>query len=116
PSGYIVSRGKRSVRLDLRATSPGDSHDAVRTLLLGSQAVRSYRRLAFVLESRDEHEEESPAILGTLIDGALVQMLDGDPGAIPRIARRTIRKQAARLQAVRFLPDNLFKDCVGMYE
>ncbi|MCM3878903.1 MAG: hypothetical protein ND807_02235 [Vicinamibacterales bacterium] len=115
-AGYLVGRGKRTVRLDPRGEDQQAAHDAVRGLLLGSPAVRSFRRLGLVLESRDEAEAESPVMLSTLIDGGLVQMLDGDPGAVPRVANRTVRKHRAQLRSVRRLPDNMFKDCVGLYE
>ncbi len=115
-TGYQVSRGSRTARFDPRRTQQNDARDAVRVVLLGSKAVRSIRHLSLVLENRDERDEESPVLVGALIDGGVVQMLDGDPGALPRIAKRAVRKQRARLQLVRFLPDNMFKDCVGLYE
>jgi hypothetical protein len=115
-AGYVVGRGQRSVRFDPRSVTQGEGRDAIRGILLGSPAVRSFRRLSVLLENRDEHDSESPVMLSTLLDGALVQMLDGDPGAIPRIAKRVVRKQRARLQTVKFLPGDMFKDCVGMYE
>ena len=55
-------------------------------------------------------------MLSALADGAIVQMLDGDPGAVPRIAKRMVRAQRARLQAVKLRADDTLKDCVGMYE
>jgi hypothetical protein len=115
-AGYLARRGERSARFDPRSDTQGEGRDAVRATLLGSQAVRSFRRLSLLLENRDEKDSESPVMLSTLLDGALVQMLDGDPGAMPRIAKRVVRKQRARLQTVKFLPGDMFKDCVGMYE
>jgi hypothetical protein len=115
-AGYVVSRGKRTARFDPRVAVQAETRDAVRAVLLGSQAVRSFRRLSVVLENRDEGENESPLLLSALADGAIVQMLDGDPGAVPRIAKRMVRSQRARLQAVRLRQTDTLKDCVGMYE
>jgi hypothetical protein len=116
PAGYLVSHGKRTARFDPRVAGQTEARDAVRAVLLGSQAVRSFRRLSVILENRDEGENESPIMLSALADGAIVQMLDGDPGAVPRIAKRMVRTQRARLQAVTFRAADTLKDCVGMYE
>ena len=115
-AGYVVGRGKRSARFDPRSATQAEGRDGVRAVLLGSPAVRSFRRLSLLLENRDEREDESPVMLSALLDGGLVQMLDGDPGAMPRIAKRVVRKQRARLQTVKFMPGDTFRDCVGMYE
>jgi hypothetical protein len=115
-AGYLVSHGKRAARFDPRVAGQAEARDAVRAVLLGSPAVRSFRRLSVVLENRDEREDESPMTLSALVDGAIVQMLDGDPGAVPRIAKRVIRAQRARLRTVRFRAADTLKDCVGMYE
>jgi hypothetical protein len=115
-AGYTIGRGKRSARFDPRSATQSDGRDVIRTILVGSPAIRSFRRLSLLLENRDEREDESPALLSTLLDGGLVQMLDGDPGAMARIAKRVVRKQRARLQTVRFMPGDMFRDCVGMYE
>ena len=114
-AGYLVSRGKRTVRFDPRSPTQAEARDAVRAVLLGSPAVRSLRRLSVILENRDERADESPMMLNALVDGAVVQMLDGDPGAMPRIAKRMVRKQLAKLKVVR-LPGETFKDCIGLYE
>jgi len=115
-AGYLVSHGKRAARFDPRVAGQTEARDAVRAVLLGSPAVRSFRRLSVVLENRDEGEDESPMTLSALVDGAIVQMLDGDPGAVPRIAKRVVRTQRARLRAVRVRATDTLKDCVGMYE
>jgi hypothetical protein len=115
-AGYLIGRGKRSARFDPRSATQSEGRDEVRGILLGSSAVRSFRRLSLLLENRDEHDSESPMLLSTLLDGGLVQMLDGDSGALPRIAKRAVRKQRARLQAVKLMPGDMFRDCVGMYE
>ncbi len=115
-SGFHVTRGRRGVRFDPRSESI-DKLDAVRSLLAGSRAVRSFKRLAASLENRDEAEEDGALAIVALIDGAIVQLLDGDVDAPKRIGRRVTRKQRAalRLAAARRAPD-MFRDCVGLYE
>jgi hypothetical protein len=113
-TGYAVSRGKRSARFDPRSQQ-ADGRDAVRAVLLGSPAIRTFRRLMSALENRDEREEEGPLIVSALADGALVQMLDGDTGATERIGKRLTRKRRAAMKAVNLKPDTL-RDCVLAYE
>jgi len=115
-SGFVVGRGRRTVRLDPR-TDKGDGIDNVRALLLGSRAVRSFKRLTAALENRDESEEDGALAIVALVDGAIVQLLDGDADAPRRIGRRVTRKHRAalRLVAARRAPDE-FRDCVGLYE
>jgi hypothetical protein len=113
--GYLVLRDKSSARLDPRLTDQTQARDAIRAVLLGSQAVRSTRRLGAILESREDGKDESPIIINALIDTAMVAMLDGDPGAIPRVAKRTVRKQVAQMKVVKLLPGE-FRDCIGFYE
>ena len=98
-SGYHVARGQKSVRLDPR-TDKQDKLDGVRSVLAGSQAVRSFKRLVAALEQRDESEEDGPLAFSTLLDGAIVHMLDGDADAPLRIAKRITRKQRAALRLV----------------
>lgn len=111
-SGYSVRRGKRSARFDPRAPQEADI-DAIRSVLLGSPAVRTFRRLSSAFENRDE-DDHGPLVLSALVDGAIVQMLDGDPGATERLAKRITRKQRATLRAAG-APDD-FRDCVALYE
>ncbi len=115
-SGLVVGRGRRTVRIDPR-TDKGEDLDNVRALLLGSRAVRSFKRLAAALENRDESEEDGALAIVTLIDGAIVQLLDGDTDAPRRIGKRVTRKHRAALRTVaaRRLPGG-FHDCVGLYE
>jgi hypothetical protein len=113
-SGYLVSHGNRSARLDPRNPTQ-DARLAVRSVLLGSQAVRSFRRLAVVLENRSEQDDDTPPILSALIDSSVVQVLDGDPGAGLRIAKRVARRELAKIKPARLLPGG-FNDCVTMYE
>jgi len=114
--GYLVERGERQARFDPR-NGTVDDLDAVRRVLLGSGAVRSFRRLTAAFEARDEGNEDTPLVLGALVDGAIVQLLDGDSGAPSRIARRVTRKLRARLKPAKFGPGGfLFDDCVLAYE
>ena len=115
-SGFHVGRGQKSVRLDPR-TDKQDKLDAVRSLLTGSQAVRSFKRLVAALERRDESEKDGPLALSTLVDGAIVYLLDGDGDAPSRIAKRITRKQRAALHLVgaKRLP-GVMVDCIGLYE
>ena len=115
-NGYHVARGKKSVRLDPR-TDKQDKLDAVRSVLTGSKAVRSFKRLVAILEQRDERDEDGPLALSALLDGAVVHMLDGDADAPLRIAKRITRKQRAALRLVgaKRLPGVMI-DCVGIYQ
>src|SRR5262245_20578263 len=115
-SGYIVQRGRRTARFDPQVGTVADV-DAIRGVLLGSSAVRSFRKLATALENRDESEHDTPLMLGALVDGAIVQLLDGDAGAPTRIGKRITRNVRARMKPAKFMPaDLLFEDCVLRYE
>jgi len=115
-SGFHVTRGRRVVRFDPRSESI-DKLDAVRSLLVGSRAVRSFKRLAASLENRDEAEEDGALAVVALVDGAIVQFLDGDLDAPRRIGKRLTRKHRASLRqaAAKRAPD-VFRDCVGIYQ
>lgn len=113
--GYLVSRGKKSGRLDAQSGQQEDL-DSVRAVLLGSPAVRTFRRLSAALENRDESDDEGPLLLSALVDGAIVQILDGDSGASERIGRRITRRHRAAFRQAKLRPDNLFSDCVLNYE
>jgi hypothetical protein len=115
-SGYQVARGQKSVRLDPR-TDKQDKLDGVRSVLAGSQAVRSFKRLVAALEQRDESEEDGPLAFSTLLDGAVVHMLDGDADAPLRIAKRITRKPRAalRLVSAKRMP-GVMVDCIGLYQ
>jgi hypothetical protein len=114
-AGFQVARGRRSVRFDPR-TDKGDGLDAVRALLVGSQTVRSFKRLVASLEARDETEPDGPLALAALVDGSVVQMLDGDLDAPRRIAKRITRKHRAAIRTVKARAPGAFIDCVGLYE
>jgi hypothetical protein len=114
-TGYVVARGRRTARFDPRSEQ-AEGRNAVRAVLLGSQAVRTFRRLAAALESRDEADEEGPLQVSALVDGALVQMLDGDTAATQRIGKRIIRKHRDAMRAAALKPGDYLRDCVLMYE
>ncbi len=115
-AGFQVGRGRKTLRFDPR-TDKGEGLDAVRALLLGSRAVRSFRRLAASLEDRDESEEDGALAVGALVDGAIVQLLDGDLDAPKRIAKRITRKHRATIRTIKAgRAPGMFVDCVGLYE
>jgi len=115
-AGYAVERANRRARFDPQSATTEDL-DAVRSVLLGSRAVRSFRMLTAAFEARDDGDEDTPLVLGTLVDGAIVQLLDGDSGAPSRIAKRMTRKLRARLKPAKLMPGTLFfDDCVIRYE
>jgi hypothetical protein len=115
-AGFQVARGQKSLRVDPRVDTV-EKADAARSMLLGSQAVRSFKRLVSSLEQRDETEEDGPFALSALVDGAIVQLLDGDADAPHRIAKRITRKQRAAQRVVKAgrLP-GVFVDCIGLYQ
>jgi len=114
-SGFQIGRGRRTVRFDPRADD-GEGLDAARSLLLGSRAVRSFKRLAASLEDRDETEEDGALAIGALVDGAIVQLLDGDLDAPKRISKRITRKRRAAIRTIKGRAPGTFVDCVGLYE
>ena len=99
-SGFQVARGQKTLRVDPRSDWQ-DKADSVRSILVGSQAVRSFKRLVSALEQRDESEDDGPLALSAMVDGAIVQLLDGDPDAARRLAKRITRKQRAALRVVK---------------
>src|SRR5436190_948280 len=113
--GYIVARGTKSARFDMQGGKQ-EEMDGIRGVLLGSQAVRAFKRFSALLENRDDDSGEGPLFLSTLLDGAIVQLLDGDEGAPQRIGKRIMRKRHASLQQAKLMPDRLFTDCVLKYE
>jgi hypothetical protein len=113
--GYVVARGKKTARFDPQSGTPGNMDD-IRAVLLGSSAVRTFRSLSASFENRDEIDSEGPLFLSTLVDGAIVEMLDGDAGATARVGKRITRKRRAGLQQARLMPGQLFTDCIMNYE
>jgi hypothetical protein len=114
--GFDLARGQKTIHVDPKSATQ-DKADGVRGILLGSQAVRSFKGLVAALEQRDESEEDGPLAVSALVDGAIVQLLDGDPDAPQRIAKRITRKQRAALRVVKAarLP-GVYIDCIGLYE
>ena len=109
-----VGRGKARVEFDPRLATEEDENK-VRRLLVGSRAVRAFRTIVAHLESRAP-EEDDYFVTATLVDGALVGLLDGDQGVIGRVARRIGSRQRVRLQAVASRGQDRYPDCWGMYE
>jgi hypothetical protein len=70
-NGYLVNRGKKSARVDSQSGQQEDL-DQVRSVLLGSSAVRTFRRLSSALENRDESDDEGPLFLRKIDDGTIV--------------------------------------------
>jgi hypothetical protein len=115
-NGFQIARGQKAIQVDPRSQNY-DGFDVARSLLLGSQAVRSFKRLVAALEERDESEEDGPLALSALIDGAIVQLLDGDVDAPRRIGKRITRKHRASLRVVKSArAPGVFVDCVGNYQ
>jgi len=113
--GYVVQRGKRTARFDSQHGTTAEL-DAIREVLLGSPAVRTFRRLTASLEERND-DETGPLMLRALVDGAIVGMLDGDAAAPLRIGKRVTRKARAAMQPAKFIgADYMFEDCVLKYE
>ena len=114
--GLEVARGQKSARIDPRSDKQ-EKLDAVRAMLVGSQSVRSFKRLIASLEQRDESEEDGAIALNVLVDGAVVLLLDGDADGPRRLAKRITRKQRGGVRVVRAkrLP-GVFVDCIGLYE
>jgi hypothetical protein len=114
--GFQVARGQKTARIDPRSDKQ-DKHDAVRSMLTGSDAVRSFKRLVAALEQRDESEEDGALALSALVDGAIVHLIDGDADAPMRIAKRITRKQRAALRLVNAKrAPGVYIDCIGGYQ
>ena len=114
--GFEVARGQKSARVDPRSDKQ-EKLDAVRAILIGSQSIKSFKRLVASLEQRDESEEDGALATSALVDGAVVLLLDGDADAPRRLAKRITRKQRSGVRAVsaKRLP-GVFVDCIGLYE
>jgi hypothetical protein len=110
--GYTVARGKRSASFNPATPRDGD-RESVREVLLGSKAVRAFREFTAILEERQG--DDTAIVLATLLDGAVVDMLDGDPGAVDRIARRVTAKRRTGAHPAQFRLAQ-FEDCVLSYE
>jgi hypothetical protein len=113
--GYLVERKQKSARFNPQSGRQEDM-DAIRAVLLGSPAVRTFRQLTASFEARESSDGEGPLFLSTLVDGAIVQMLDGDSGAAERVGKRITRKRRAGFQQARMRAGDSFTDCVLNYE
>jgi hypothetical protein len=113
--GFHIARGQRAARIDPRRDKT-EKLDNVRSLLNGSQAVRSFKRLVAAVEVRDEREPDGPLALSALVDGAVIHLLDGDADAPLRIAKRITRKQRTAMRLAGAKRPNAFVDCVGLYQ
>ena len=114
--GFQVARGQKAVRVDPRSDKE-DKIDAVRSVLLGSQAVRSFKRLVASLEDRDEGEVDGPLALSALVDGASSSCSTVTPkrhGASPNGSRESSAQGFGTVKARR--APATFVDCIGSYE
>jgi hypothetical protein len=91
-----VALGKKTIRLHLRTATERDLAQA-RALLAGSRALRAFRAFGAALESGDE-EKDSMSMTSTLVSGALLNFLDGDPGALARVSKRVEKKHLKQLR------------------
>ena len=108
-----VARGDRSAALSPDRRD-GEHRTAVRAVLLGSTAVRAFRAFTAALEQRERLTR--PELLATLLDGAIVGVLDGDEAAAERVARRIGRPDKAGLRQVGEFTRVQFYDCLTDYE
>jgi hypothetical protein len=102
-----LTYGSRSLVL---ATSRSRDEDwrGVRELMLATPAGRLFRRLTAELEAASDVE---PEVLGLRATGALLGELDGDDGAVRRLSRELLNRQAsdeARVGAAHRLPLTVF--------
>jgi hypothetical protein len=90
-AGVTVSRGGTTLSLP-RDNVTEEAIARVRTLWAASPALRAFRALAAALEQ--DEDDVSPEGLAVRLTGALVAQLDGDDGAVARMARQ-LRAKAA---------------------
>jgi hypothetical protein len=102
-----IRRGRRTITLDLAASSEDDL-DKARRLLADSRAVRLLRSAAAALQ---EAEDEGPGAMSLMASDAMIGMLTGDVGAPGRAARHFARRQRARLR-----PVGSSNDCYAEWE
>ena len=101
-SGFHVARGQKRAFASTRGPDKQDKLDAVRALLLWARrpSDRSSgwsRRWKSATKAKRMARSRSSA----LVDGAIVQLLDGDADAPRRIAKRITRKHRAALRVVK---------------
>lgn len=115
-NGFHVARGQKSGRFAPRSDKQ-DKLDAIRSILTGSQAIRSFKRLVASLEHRDASTEDGPLAVSALVDGAIVLLLDGDADAPLRIAKRITRKHRGGLLIAKSAKaPGVYIDCIGLYQ
>lgn len=108
-----VRRQKQVHRFNARAATDKDLVQ-VRRVLLGSSATRSFRML---LDALERTQQDDGFRLMTLTDAAYVAMLDGDSGAIQRVAARAAARRTRPVQNVGYRAARVqFPDCVSMYQ
>jgi hypothetical protein len=90
-AGVTVTRGGTTITLD-RENVTEDAISRVRTLWAASPALRAFRALTAALE--EDEDDVSPEKLALRLTGVLVAQLDGDDGAVGRMARQ-LRGKAA---------------------
>ena len=105
-SGIQLTRGARTVTLGAGATET--DFDKARALIAGSRAVKRYRQLGAALEAAND---DSATAHSTLMGAAIVGLIDGDPGAPTRIAKRLGGKKTAGLRKA-----GMAVDCYASYE
>jgi hypothetical protein len=106
PDGVTVTRGGRSCRVPAGGADEA-AFGRCRTVLATSTAVLAFRRVAAALEEMPG----SPLGDGVVLAGALVGWIDGDAGAVGRIARRlATRPSAPRVEAVRWSGASCYSD------
>jgi len=112
---YIrVTRGRRSAAITPTPQADSEANaGSVRRLLIGSRAVRAFRALTSALERNEDGD--TALTMATMLDGALVALLDGDDSAIERMGRRVTRRARSRVRQATFATAQ-FTDCVTEYE
>ncbi len=111
PGEVQVERRGRQARINLD-TATDDDWLQVRVLLAGSKAVRLFRLLASNL---DLATLEGPAGPSILLSDAVVGFLDGDVGAIARLAGQMRAAHGARIRTVSVRGEDYLK-CFRDYE
>jgi hypothetical protein len=111
-TGIRVVRNRRTALVPPRHAEASQI-DSVRAVLLGSKAVRAFKYVVAELESR---QEDDIFVFSTLTDGALIATLDGDVGAVRRIAARLIRRRVSVLNAAHEVTaQTTFTNCWDIY-
>jgi hypothetical protein len=107
-AAVTVSRGASTITLDYGGTTE-EGLGRVRTLWAASPALRAFRSLAAALE--EDEDDASPEGMALRLTGALVAQLDGDDGAVPRLARKLRLRFGGPERRVRYAT----ADCWSIY-